>query len=183
MRSNRFVALTLLVLATGGLAGCTLPGRSNEATAAPQGLASPPAGCAHLNVTGNPVVLHPGESMAIVVNVTNSCAQPFQIQARNGCEHDGVDLGIMQDQTMWLFRGPDAANARACPKVKGDVVAVPPGGSHRVVLVWDGTVTDAYCQQQDKCNGTRLLPTGSYVLVATLLGDVARAETTVRIYR
>jgi hypothetical protein len=179
MRTIRPLALALLLLGASGLAGCALPGQPSEASA--PDLPRPPAGCPILNVTASPTVLHPGQSMAIVVNLTNACAAPFQVQARNGCEHDGVDLAIMDGQTKWLYRGPDASNARACPKDRGSVVTLQPGEAHRVVFAWDGTVTDAYCQSA--CVGNRMLPSGSYTLVATLLGNATKAETTVRIAR
>lgn len=167
----RLERLALLLASSLALAGCTFPGL-HEASAAPR-IAPPPPGCEHLVLDISPSTPHPGQQVVIHGNLTNVCSQPIQIQSRNGCETNGLDLSIVQGDKAWHYRGPDAAQDRACSASPSNPVTLQPGTGVNATWTWDGTFTDAGCGRGCSAHAA---PEGSYAVQIDFMG---RALTSV----
>lgn len=174
MRSQ---VLFLLVLASLVSAGCAFPFRDNGARAMPQ-LIAPKPGCAKLTIDVNPATIGPGQTMTVHANVTNVCADAFQVMARNGCEVDGLDMQLTNGYRIWKQHGSDMTEGRACPSTWGAVKTLEQGQGVNATFVWDGTLTDQGCASGNGfgCGKHYAAPAGTYTLTVTLDDTFATAS-------
>ncbi|MEA3198585.1 MAG: hypothetical protein QOE90_13 [Thermoplasmata archaeon] len=159
-------AIVTLLLASTLLAGCTIPWRSNEATAGPAAL---PA-CLYVGATVVPDPVTPGTPTTLSVNVTNNCKSAIQV-AQVGCGKNGLDVAVLQGTQVWRYQSPHVSADRSCPAAQGSA-SFAPGASLSAAWTWDGQLAGK--------EGTRAAPPGAYVARFTL-GDGLLAEVPFRV--